>query len=106
MNSVNNLNLLNPTTTTNSHNIKKLKKQKPFSNLISFLDLKDVLSLKLLSRRISDEIDKKIIKEYLKNIYLKPKDNGNSITSLTSNSKIRDYIWVKFLDLEKYLKIS
>lgn len=71
----------------------KSNSMKPFTNLISFLELKDIVSLKLISKRINDEIDNKIYKEYIKNNIKIFNNNYSQVFYIN--------IWEKFLQLEE-----
>jgi hypothetical protein len=69
------------------------KNLKPFSSILSFLELKDIFSLKSTSRRIYHEVDMVILKEYAKNVFMRSK--------LISEINTRDYLWNKFLGVDK-----
>jgi hypothetical protein len=79
----------------NFGNNKEIKSNfmKSFSILISYLDFKDIISIKLLSKRINDEIDNKIYKEYIK----------NTLRIFNSNYNQNFYIsiWENFLQLNE-----
>jgi hypothetical protein len=70
---------------SNFANIKHSKNLKPFSCLISYLELKDIFSLKCTSRRINKEIDNPVFKEYFKNVLIKSEN--------ISDSGLREIIW-------------